>query len=326
MDKIKNAGIMTAVSLICVCIVGGSVLAKEGEYNRGSHIKSRGAVRYADDRMVIDSSDLTYLANEIDDLERSYKSLTVEALNGINTFYASANGEISHEPGDNNVPPDNAAVLSFNDLYQGILQSQSVEHLTGTQAMDESKNPLYYAGESAAESGNLIAVTSEPNEFPLLIRKAAAGNLTAGTAAWVGGTLLIGNGADNAAFYDKGYTQGVEDVTENPGDHGLTKMPESSVTVNVKLMGWDANYTTAQIPIAGAESVYVKMNNSKSSYWHYGYARINEITLQNAANSNPSRTWTKDEIGNATILYLEGSCGQQSGSEDYVTFEITIHY
>ena len=212
MRKMKDFSALIVILLICVSIVGGSVLAEDGEYNRSSHIASKGVFEYSNNTVVLDSSDLTYLADEIDDLERAYKSATMEALNQISTFYASTDGDISHDHDDNNVSSDTAAELSFNDLYQGILKSQSVDHLANVQAEDADSNPLYYADQSASESNNLIATTTDPNDYPLLIQPVTANNITAGTAAWVDGDLIIGNGADNKAYYDKGYEDCITNI------------------------------------------------------------------------------------------------------------------
>lgn len=314
MKRIKNVGISIAVSLICVCIVCGSVLAKEGEYNRGSHVASRGAVNYANGKVVIDSADLTYLANEIDDLERSYKSLTVEALNGIGTYYASADGEIIHEPDDSNITPDDAEVLSFDDLYQGILQSQSVEYLADTQATDESENHLYYADENAAESGDLITVTSDANDFPLMIRPADAGNLTAGTAAWVNGEVLVGNGADNRAYYDKGKKDAI---------------PVDSVTTTTSVRGIRYSFSNVEYCIAGAKSVSVRIATSGPCN---DQDRMPTATINNRAISMPrggqstEKTWNEDEIGGATVLYLRGAGSPTSDSDMVTVFTVTTYY
>ena len=208
MEKIKNIGTFIAISLLCVCIAGGSVLAGDGVYNRRGSITSKGVINYADNTVVLDSSDLIYLADEIDKLERSYKSSTMEALNRIGTFYASTDGRISHAQEDNYVSLDMAAELKFSDLYHGIVKSQSVDHLSNVQAKDADGNPLYYADQNAGENNDLIAVTKDANDYPLFIHPAGAGNLTAGTAAWVDGKLIIGTGADNTAYYNLGWADG----------------------------------------------------------------------------------------------------------------------
>ena len=54
--------------------------------SRCSNIKSKGVVDYAGGKVVIDTSDFMYLANEIDELEAAYKMNTVAALNYMGTY------------------------------------------------------------------------------------------------------------------------------------------------------------------------------------------------------------------------------------------------
>lgn len=162
--------------VIALAVEDGRALA-QGQ-SRSNNIKSKGAIRYADDTVVIDSSDLRYLADEIDVLEYSYKATVMEALNRMGTYYSSADGTITHDSASNAVPLGSASALSLNHLYQGILKSQSVDHLTGISA-------------------------------------AVSNNLSVGTAAWVNGRLIVGNGADNQAYYNQGFADGYAQVMNN---------------------------------------------------------------------------------------------------------------
>ena len=242
MRKIKDFGAFIVISLICVSIVGGSVLAEDGEYNRRKEITSEGVIDYSNNTVVFDSSDLIYLADEIDDLERTYKSKTVEALNQINTFYTSVNGDISHDPDDNHVSADAAPELSFDDLYQGIIKSQSVDHLSGVQAKDAAENPLYYADQNASERNDLITTTTDANDYPVLIQRVAKENLTAGTAAWIDGNLIIGTGADNTAYYKSGYDNGYSESTIYHKSNW-----EATITLHLKFPTTDSDGYNAYI-------------------------------------------------------------------------------
>lgn len=138
---------------------------------RKSGLNSKGIIDYADGTVVIDSSDFAYLADEIDLLEAEYKANAVSALNAMGTFFLS-DGSINHELDDENFPKE-AAALSFETIYEGIKQSQSVDHL--------------------AEQD---------------IAGAVENNISEGTAAWLDGELIIGNGADNDAYYKQGFVDG----------------------------------------------------------------------------------------------------------------------
>lgn len=44
--------------------------------------------------------------------------------------------------------------------------------------------------------------------MPFGVTAASEENLSAGTAAWVNGTLLLGTGGDNQSYYENGYKEG----------------------------------------------------------------------------------------------------------------------
>lgn len=135
---------------------------------RRDNLRSKGIINYKNGAAILDSSDLTLLADEIDNLESEYKANTVAALNDINTYF-KIDSSVTHEQGES-LSSTYANNLSFDGICNGILQSQSVDHLQAT---------------------------------PII-----ADNLTAGTAAWVNGTCIIGNGADNERAYKKGKEDG----------------------------------------------------------------------------------------------------------------------
>lgn len=167
--------------------------------NRQANIRSKGRIDYAGGIVMIDASDLIYLAKEIDMLEAAYKMNTVAALNHMGTYYLE-DGSVTHDKAEESLPVEYAVNLSFEEIYEGVLQSQSVEKL---------------------------AITEE-------VVGASADNLTEGTAAWLDGELVVGNGADNDASYDQGYksgynagynagrTQGQADVVANPSGYGIS--------------------------------------------------------------------------------------------------------
>lgn len=139
---------------------------------RKSRLNSKGIIDYADKTVIIDSSDFAYLADEIDMLESSYKANSVSALNAIGTFFL-ADGSIIHPEEGEEISTAESVCLPFDTIISGIMQSQSVDHLAG--------------------QGITASITD---------------NLSKNTAAWVNGKLIIGNGADNDAFYRQGFLDG----------------------------------------------------------------------------------------------------------------------
>lgn len=198
MCKKKIFGMVAAI-LSCGLVVGSTVCASSGRRRDG--ISSRGAINYDHGKVMIDSADLTVLADEMDTLETSFKTGITDALAKIGT-YVKQDGSISHE-GRADIDPQR---IIFRDLEIGILQSQSVAHLAGTHASD-TKGPIYYK----FEKNNLLEVTADDTGMPVFIVPATENNLTAQTAAWVDGRCLAGNGSDNYYFYQKGFIEGYAD-------------------------------------------------------------------------------------------------------------------
>ena len=184
------------VILVSAVLVSGTVYASER--HRRDSVHSRGTIDYDNGKVVINGGDLVTLANEMDELEETYKAGIADALAQIGT-YVQQDGSVNHESmGD--IDP---CGIKFGTFILGILQSQSVQHLKDIQASD-TKGPVYYK----YETNNILEVTREDTGMPVYIMPATAHNLTAQTAAWVDGRCLDGNGFDNYYFYQKGFIEG----------------------------------------------------------------------------------------------------------------------
>lgn len=186
---------ITAV-LVCIAVAGGTVYASEEQRRDG--ILSRGTINYDNDRVVIDSADLVTLADEMDKLETSYKGSVANAL-AYRKTYVRQDGSVSHEDRED----IDSQKIAFCYLVSAVLQSQSVAHLSSTQASN-AKGLLYYK----FAKNNILEVTGNDTGMPIFIVPATEDNLTAQTAAWVNGQCLTGNGSDNYYFYQKGFIEG----------------------------------------------------------------------------------------------------------------------
>lgn len=178
---------------------------------RKNAIRSKGIINYDDSTVVIDSADLIALADEMDALEYVYKTDMMTALNQIGTYY-DAEGSITHNSEDNAFSAGRAHELPFSQIYQGVLQSQSVAHLAEQQILPASEE-----------------------------------NLSAGTAAWVNGELIIGNGADNESAYSAGKQDSVHKVVFSLYNNTTVKyeLPsERSVTATLGSDGTKDEYFT----------------------------------------------------------------------------------
>lgn len=138
---------------------------------RRDKLDSKGIMDYKNGAAILDSSDFTLIADELDNLESEYKANAVAALNDMNTYF-KIDGTVTHDQRESNLSAAYANNLSLDGISNGIEKSQSVDHLAADPIIED--------------------------------------NLTAGTAAWVNGKCIIGNGADNERAYKKGEEDGEE--------------------------------------------------------------------------------------------------------------------
>lgn len=181
----KGKAILTLTAIVvCMGIIG--TVSKAQTEKRAANIKSKGVFDYDNGTVVMDASDLIYLADEIDLLEETYKKETVNALNEMNTYFMLDNST-THNPNESNLDQESSSVLPFHSIIDGILASQSIpEEKTYTGTLPGDENEI---------TGNIQAATED--------------GLSLGEAGWVDGKLIIGNGADNNNFYNQGYADGL---------------------------------------------------------------------------------------------------------------------
>lgn len=210
--NIIKAGMAIAA---CMGAVSMGITVFASADTRGARLQSRGALDYNNKTIYLDSADLYYLADQIDQLESAYKTETVTALNQIGTYFKQ-DGSVVYSGEENEVDDNEKRLqLGFDRIMEGIKQSQSVVSLTQTQAVDKDGNPLYYADEVASQEKDLLKITTSDTGHPVYYSAAAVENLSAGTAAWINGNLIRGNGGDNARYYTKGFLDGQKNITDN---------------------------------------------------------------------------------------------------------------
>lgn len=193
---------------VCVLGICTPLVARANGTNRRDYIKSTGKFDFNNGTVLVDSTDLLYLADQVDELESTYKITTIEALNEIGTYFKN-DGSVTVDIGSNEVDEEEEKRnLSFGNIKNGILQSQSIYALSQTQAVDKDGNILFYKNQKAADNENLLQTTIEDTGLPIFYKPITSENLTAGTAAWVDGKLVLGNGGDNVSSYTQGFVDG----------------------------------------------------------------------------------------------------------------------
>ena len=181
--KKEGTGMQKGKVILFLFVLLGSILGFDSkafaeQKSRSNNIKSMGSISYDEGKVYVTADDFRYLANEVDKLEQKYKILSVNALNEIGTFFKK-DGAIVYDKSASEVnTEEDKTGLSFGQILNGIKKSQSVEWMPQ-------------------------------------VREANADNLSEGTAAWVNGTLIVGNGADCKENYIQGYLDGQQSITSN---------------------------------------------------------------------------------------------------------------
>lgn len=209
------------MSCFCAILLLGSIKTQVNAQNlkRRNEIKSVGNIKFENGEVYVTAADFIYLADEIDKLESTYKCNLVDALNIIGTYFKS-DGTIVYDENLNEVNTQEAKIgLSFGDMKQGILASQSIEAVKHVQATDKQGNVLYYVSEEAKENNENLNITTADTGIPFYFNSVTADNISAGRAAWVNGILVKGNGEDNRKSwqngYNEGYSKGMADSLDN---------------------------------------------------------------------------------------------------------------
>ena len=171
---------------------------------RRNEICSKGNIEFENGEVYFTASDLIYLADEIDSLENTYKSGLIDSLNKVGTFFKK-DGTITYNSNENEIISEELKKeVSLGSIKQGIQLSQSVESLSKIQATDSQGKLLYYKTDIDKANENRYSVTTTDTGFPVFYKAVEADNLTAGTAAWVNGLLIKGNGMDNTICFNSG--------------------------------------------------------------------------------------------------------------------------
>lgn len=205
---------MTVILLtMSVCItafaegdIGTEPVPRDGT---AAELKSYGAIVYqkGSDSIKIDSEDLYILADQIDQV----KLQVTDQLEALNTYFTAGEGEISLNTSDDisvvhAKPFEEDFVdplgVNFDTLLEGIAVSQSVS--TDAAAYGYPAGTELYK----TANGSLTTNGSGAGTEKINVAAATADNLSAGTAAWVNGSLILGTGGDNKGYHDSGYNNG----------------------------------------------------------------------------------------------------------------------
>lgn len=210
MKKKTVSIIFILTMLLSTCMIAlaeedaASIITSE---TTASLLKSKGAIVYQNgtDSVVIDSNDLYTLADAFD----TYKAAIYWQMAEMNTYLTTEDEGIALTTSKDvhvvhSVPSDIVAPLSlnFDTLIEGVAASQSIPQTPIEYGYAEGTN-LYKTRQG------LLTTEASDNKEMIEIKGATADSLSAATAAWIDGELILGTGAENKAYYDMGYTDGL---------------------------------------------------------------------------------------------------------------------
>lgn len=186
--------------MVNTCMVAA---AAENPSATKAALRSEGTIRYSgqDGDVIIDAADFYTLADQLD----LFKIRAVKQLGVMRTYLTRSGGDVALTSADNvyavhQKPAAGDEVdplsLNFATILEGIAVSQSIPtdpsaygFPVGTTLYKQADGALSTSGSDGAEQ--------------IYIQPAVAGNLSAGTAAWVNGKLMLGTGADMAKMLEE---------------------------------------------------------------------------------------------------------------------------
>lgn len=225
----KKIKIYACIMTVCTLVLSFSMVATATTTSRKANLKSYGTIQMEKQdgtvKGVIAAADMEYLADEIDNLENTYKCKTLEGLNGINTYF-KADGSVTHNAAESAITTSTANLLTFEQLNNAIKSSQASanapvaseivsgksvwangNNITGTMPNNGAtgKSNLTagssYTIPSGFTTGGTVTAASLSSQTQ---GTATAANLSQGVTAWVNGTKITGTGEDNNSYYDRG--------------------------------------------------------------------------------------------------------------------------
>lgn len=204
-DLFKEDGLLSgkrvlALSMVFTFLCGITIGVNASNYSW----KSSGNVSYSSNGSTVvafNKDDLDYLDGRIDTIEQNvdqYKTLVSEKINSWQI------------PNDKKI----SSTSSFDQINTALEYIKSIPN--EGEVLTSSGNPVY-----VAENGSVTTDVSQAkkdangNANPLTISAANADNLSAGSAAWVNGSLVVGTGADNKSYYAIGENKYTNQINPN---------------------------------------------------------------------------------------------------------------
>ena len=222
--------LLTGVCTINAVASGDFYNANEAQTltNSGYTMQSKGIINTDGGKIVFDASDLNNLTAAVNECFTSAsngKKAVADGLTNVGTYftgegendytnnataqqksvtYNNGASAISNSENSDFINTDN---IPFSTLMDAVSHSQDIpEAVKQTQATNEAGEYLYYEDETASIARDLTKVSTTNTGYPVYYGAVKPENLSAGSAAWVNGELILGTGSDNNAYFNIGCT------------------------------------------------------------------------------------------------------------------------
>lgn len=256
------------VSAILVLTVAfgtcGAVWAAENQDAAAAEeLSSYGRITYQNgkDAVVIDSRDFYKLEGRINMLKQG----VADQLEKIHTYFTTGDGVSVKTDADIRVvhtePSGDTAVdplsIDFGTLLEGIAASQFVP--SDVTAYNYPAGTELYKN----ADGMLTTDGSEKGAVKIGVTAASEENLSAGTAAWVDGHLVLGTGQDNKSYLEKSGGKKIKITFSACGGDGYVNGSSATQTL---VVGFDENGEARIFSLNTPRAVFNISKKSSSGY------------------------------------------------------------
>lgn len=110
------------IFLLCIGVLiwGMGIPVMADTASRKANLKSSGSINFENGEVYVTASDLIYLADEIDNLENTYKRMSIDALNEIGTFFLSDGTTVNNSSGNEMDTDEEKSGVAFGKIIEGI--------------------------------------------------------------------------------------------------------------------------------------------------------------------------------------------------------------
>ena len=120
---IRIIRISSSMLLCCLVIfMLWNVDVRAEEYQRRNEIKSKGSINFEQGKVYITANDFLYLADKIDDLEKTYKKTLINTLNQLNVYFKNDGGVVYDSRLNEIDTEEEKGKYSFEYIKNGILK------------------------------------------------------------------------------------------------------------------------------------------------------------------------------------------------------------